>query len=50
MKNGFSPIELEEYLDLHMESNPSVDRTLIEQKIKKMISFSVKKIANYEIV
>ncbi len=38
MKSGFSPIELEDYLDRHMESNPSDDRTLVEQKIKKMIS------------
>ena len=39
MKDGFCPIELEDYLDRHMGSNPSDDRDLIKKNIKKMISF-----------
>ncbi len=39
MKEGFTPISLEDYLDRHMQSNPDEERTEVEAKIKDMIKF-----------
>ena len=39
MKEGFSPISLENYLDRHMESNPDEDRSEVESRINGMIEF-----------
>ena len=39
MKEGFTPISIEDYLDRHMESNPDEDRSDVESRIKDMIKF-----------
>ena len=39
MKEGFSPISLEAYLERHMQSNPGQKRDEIKASIEEMISF-----------
>jgi len=39
MKEGFAPITIDEYLDKHIESNPSEKRAEVESRIKEMIKF-----------
>jgi hypothetical protein len=37
MKEGFTPISIDAYLDRHMESNPNEKREEVEAKINEMI-------------
>lgn len=39
MKDGFSPISLEDYLDRHMQSNPDQDRVEVKSRIEELIKY-----------
>src|SRR4051794_40846951 len=37
MKNGFTPIRLEDYVDMHLRANPGVDRTDLIERLQATI-------------
>lgn len=39
MKEGFSPISLEDYLNRHMQSNPNEDRAEVKSRIEEYIKY-----------